>query len=548
MKNDQINRVMESAREVYITELDVRTSELESFINACGEFTEADINRLERFFHSMSGTAATLGLDYLSSIGREWENKLRTRNGPVTIGDSTIVDCMLSAVKDIKRNISDMHIQREATRKSNGEGRYGHTARGKILLVDDDISILKLLENAFTIEGYEVYICDDPVTAMDMISVTMPDIILLDVMMPDISGFELLGQIRSKEEYSDIHIVILSAKGDIDDKILGIKSGADDYIVKPFAIGEVTTRVEMIMRRSKNYREKLMKDHVTGACSRYYFNLRISEEFERYKRYGSIFSIVFLDIDNYKHINDNYGHHTGEYVLRKYISSMIASMRGCDSIYRYGCGEFIILMPDTPEEQAYLAIERIRGELEGGTISAGGEDFYITFSAGINQAGDKSESVEKLISDADKAMYFAKKRGRDKTVIYSDKIDDMLIKKTLLVVDDENTILKLLTERLACIGYNVAAARDGNHAVALASEIRPDAVVLDLNLPDIDGFEVCRRIKEGAGAYPVKVIILLKKEEKEHIEKCLRSEADDYVTKPFSMAKLEERIKEILHD
>jgi len=420
--------------------------------------------------------------------------------------------------------------------------------RGKILLIDDDITILKLLENAFTLECYKVYICEDSASAMDTIAVVRPDIIILDIMMPKPGGYEILGKIKSKPEYSDMHVIFLSAKGDMDDKIKGIKSGVDDYITKPFVITEVITRVEMIMRRSENYREKLLKDCLTDSYSRYYFNLRIAEELERYKRSGNIFSIAFIDMDHYKNINDQYGHQTGDHVLKELVSYISTNIRKCDSIYRYGGEEFVILMPDTTEEQAYMVIERLRYAFNTESISVGGLSLNVTFSAGIRQTHDKSESIDQIINDADKAMYYAKRCGRNRVFVYNDEMIAQDIKKTLLIVDDENTILKLLKDRFSNIGYNVITAMDGESAIKLAREVNPDAVILDLILPDIDGFEVCRKIKEDAASHSIKVIMLSKKKQKKSIVKGLRTGADDYVTKPFSMEELEARIMRALNN
>lgn len=463
--------------------------------------------------------------------------------------DKDILRDAYMAINTIKKKICNKRERNNTSRTLHVSDEYVNMPdRGKILLVDDDITILKLLENAFTLEGYKVYICDDSASTMDTIAVARPDIIILDIMMPELSGYEILEKIKAKPEYSDIYVVFLSGKGDADDKIKGIKSGADDYITKPFVIGEVVTRVEMIMRRSDKYREKLLKDCLTDAYSRYYFNLRITEELERYRRNGTIFSIAFVDMDHFKYINDQYGHQTGDHVLKELVSHITKNIRGCDSIYRYEGEEFIILLPDTTEDNAYTAIERLRQGFGNETISIGGVNLNVTFSAGIKQVCDLDAGIEQLISDADKAMYYAKRCGRNKVVVYGKGLEVQSLKKTLLIVDDENTILKLLSVRLSNIGYNIITAKDGKDAIALAEEIHPDVVLLDLILPDIDGFEVCGQIKENMLTRSTRIIMLTKKRQKKSIVKGLHSGADDYITKPFSMAELEARIMRVLNN
>jgi PleD family two-component response regulator len=171
----------------------------------------------------------------------------------------------------------------------------------------------------------------------------------------------------------------------------------------------------------------------------------------------------------------------------------------------------------------------------------------VTFSAGIKQVCDINESVERIIDDADKAMYYAKKCGRNRAIVYDEEISIQELKKTLLIVDDENTILRLLRDRLSGIGYNVITAKDGISAIKTAKEIHPDAIVLDLILPDIDGFEVCRQIKENLHTHSSKIIMLSKNKQKKSIVKGLYCGADDYITKPFSMSELEARIMRVLN-
>ncbi len=549
MNDKQMDALIETAQRTFVNELGSKIKEIEELLAACkDECSESDLKRMMRFFHSINGTASTLGLDYISSIGKKWEKVIRELTEHGHNLDKDILRDLYMDISIIKGKVGSIS-EKSSTRNTPVESNdyVNIPDRGKILLIDDDITILKLLENAFTIEGYKVYICDDSASAMDTIAVTRPDIIVLDIMMPKINGYEVLEKIKSRPEYSDIHVIFLSAKGEIDDKIKGLKSGVDDYITKPFVIGEITTRVEMIMRRSGNYKEKLLKDCLTDAYSRYYFNFRIAEELERYKRSDTPFSIAFVDMDHYKRINDQYGHQTGDYILKELVSHISKNIRKCDSIFRYGGEEFIILLPDTTKEKAYTVIDRLRYEFSSEPISVGGSALNVTFSAGIKQVCDINESTDKIIDDADKAMYYAKKCGRNKVVVHNEEINIQNFKKTLLIVDDENTILRFLRDRLSNIGYNVITAKDGSNAITIAQEIHPDVIVLDVILPDIDGFEVCRQIKENTHTHSTKIIILSKKKRKNSIVKGLYSGADDYVTKPFSMAELEARIMRVLN-
>jgi two-component system cell cycle response regulator len=547
INNIQTEKLMAAAQKIFINELKNKINRMKSLLNNGNkDFSEAEIKELTLFFHSINGTASTLELHSLSDIGSEWEEKLKRMGEDAS--DSFTVNDVYNVIDKIEK-LSDSFDENGGADDNPDEGiEYVNIPlRGKILLIDDDIAVLKLLENAFTMEGYKVYICDDSVAAMETIAAVKPNIIMLDIMMPKMNGYEVLEKIKSRPEYADIYTIILSSKGDAADRIQGIRSGADDYITKPFVIGEAIARVEMIMRRSKYYKEKLLKDCLTGAYSRYYFNLRISEETERYRRNGTIFSIALIDMDDYKHINDRYGHHAGDSLLKELADFVGRSIRKCDSIFRYGGDEFIIILPDTDDKKAYEIIERLRREFDNKPVYIDGEELHVTFSAGIKQITGKERNIEQIINDADKAMYQAKKGGRNKVVVYEEEMDIQNLKKTLLIVDDENTILKLLKDRFTNIGYNVVTAEDGESAVSLAENICPDVIILDLVLPDIDGLEVCRQIKEKADSNSLKIIVLSKKKQKDFIRKGLDCGAVDYITKPFSIDDLEARVIKALN-
>lgn len=550
MDNRQFDALMQTAQKAFLDELVSKIDEIEKLITSCGgKCSEHDSQNILRFFHSVNGTAATLGLSHLASIGREWEVKIKKLLEKGRGLDVVILKDIHSQITEVKKSIGYMEEKETGgTHTHPGNDYINMPARGKVLLVDDDVSILKLLENALTIEEYSVYICDDSASAMDLIEITRPDIIMLDIMMPEINGYELLEQIRTKPEYSDINVIFLSGMNNIEEKIKGMKSGADDYITKPFIIDEVIARVETVLRRSNKFKVKLLRDDLTGSYSRYYFNQRILEEVERYKRNGVEFSIAFVDMDHYKVINDKFGHQTGDFVLKELVSYLNQNIRGCDSLYRFGGEEFIILLPHTPESKAYTVINRLRKGFSRKTISVAGTTIKATFSAGITQISSKETTVEQLISTADKAMYHAKNLGRNRIVVYNREMSIKDYRRTLLLVDDENIILKLLADRLSSIGYDIITAKDGKSAIALTGEAHPDAVILDLILPDIDGFEVCRQIKGNAATCTTKVIMLSKMKQKKNIAKGLYSGADDYLTKPFSMIELEARIMRLLNN
>ncbi|HZK57249.1 MAG TPA: response regulator [Clostridia bacterium] len=549
MKNRRIDALMKTAQRTFIDELSARIEEMEKLLTSCGDRCSAhDTKEILNFFHIMNGTAATLGLNYLADIGLRWETKLREITEQETELDTVTLKDICAEIINIKHRLDCLREDKKTHIHNDLERDYTNMpGRGRVLLVDDDITILKLLENALTTEGYTVYICDDSLSAFDLIAVARPDVIMLDIMMPGINGYELLEKIKAASEYSCMHVIFLSAIDNVDDRIKGLKLGADDYITKPFVIDEVMARIETVLRRTDKYKKKLLNDDLTDAYSRYYFSQRIIEEIERYKRNETIFSIAFIDIDHYKVINDRHGHQAGDFVLQEIAVYLDKNIRKCDSLYRYGGEEFIILLPGTSKLQTYTVINRLREGLARKPISVGGTTIKVTFSAGIAQVESKDITGEQLVDNADRAMYRAKKIGRNRVIVYDSEMIVEDLGKTLLLVDDENTILQLLRDRLSNVGYNIIMAKDGSSAIELAKRVSPDVVILDLVLPDMDGLEVCRQIKKSRSLCPAKIIILSRKKEKSDIAEGLYAGADDYLTKPFSMVELEARIMRALN-
>ena len=418
--NRELDALIQASKQVFTDELCFKIREIYKILDGCdGQCSTEDAQDLLRFFHSMNGTASTLELDSLASIGRRWEVRLKEKLNKHEVVEKEMIKEIYKEIYNIKELIGCAGDGAMVEASDLPENYYINTqSRGKILLIDDDLTILKLLENAFTMEGYTIYICDDPISAFELIDTIKPDVIILDILMPEVSGYELLGKIKAKPEYADIHVIFLSAVGSTEDRIKGVRLGADDYITKPFIINEVLARVEAALRRSNKYKEKLLRDDFTGAYSRHYFSCRFIEELERYKRNGKVFSIAFVDIDYLRLINEKHGYSVGDCVLKEFASYLNKNIRKCDILFRYGGEEFVVLLPDTDSSKAFLVIDRIKEGFGDKDIDAGDTVIKATFSAGIIQVDDKNMTEEELIKRATSTIYRAKSLGRNTVVIF----------------------------------------------------------------------------------------------------------------------------------
>jgi two-component system cell cycle response regulator len=290
----------------------------------------------------------------------------------------------------------------------------------QILAIDDSPDIHQLLtvrlgglnvdlRHALTGEsGYE-QACAEP-----------PDLILLDVMMPDASGFEICRRLKTKSETASIPVIFLTGETDVEQKVLGFDVGAVDYIQKPFDTAELTARVRSALR-TKRYFDMLahraMLDGLTGLWNRSQFDQRLYEEIACAQRYDRPLSLIMMDVDRFKDLNDRYGHPFGDQVLQSIGELLQSWTRSIDLPCRYGGEEFGIILRETDLDGAERTAERIRLALVELTIQHRREVVPVTASFGVSAMSLCLNLCELdhnwLISHADSALYDAKNAGRN---------------------------------------------------------------------------------------------------------------------------------------
>lgn len=288
---------------------------------------------------------------------------------------------------------------------------------GKILIIDDDIIILHILQKIFAKRGYDVILCSNPFEVMEIIKKNKINLIVIDIMLPGMDGFELTKLIRKTE--SDIPIIALSARGITEYKIEALEAGVDDYITKPFEENELVARTERAITRHLHYKAGSIIDGLTGVYTKSYFWKRAKEIKKTYSKNGKAFSFAFIDMDRFKDINDTYGHLIGDEVLKCFAYSFKAALRSTDQLFRFGGDEFIALFPETDEISAYNMIERFRksDNYKDCFKSETNMDVAISFSAGISSIRGIDDNTEEILDRADKSLYKAKAQGGNSTFI-----------------------------------------------------------------------------------------------------------------------------------
>jgi two-component system cell cycle response regulator len=305
--------------------------------------------------------------------------------------------------------------------------KEGEFMNANVLVVDDSDTVrrelIHILKQKSIFSAFHEAV--DGLQGFKVLLECRADLILCDVDMPRMDGFKFISMIQSREEFRDIPIILITGKEDRESKIRGLELGASDYITKPFDTGELVARVN-VQLKIKNLQDQLKRanellvaisntDHLTGLFNRRFLEEALAKEFQRVQRRRNNLSVLIMDIDHFKRINDTYGHQEGDAVLCKVACLFRKELRDYDVAARFGGEEFIAVVPETSLTEAASIAERIRKSIEGVVFKGNGEYLKITVSLGISTyPAPEINSPDDLIREADKALYRAKTNGRNR--------------------------------------------------------------------------------------------------------------------------------------
>ena len=308
----------------------------------------------------------------------------------------------------------------------------------KILIIDDSTTILAVLAAAVRGMKFEPLTAESGDKGIELFTAQRPGLVLLDVNMPGIDGYETARRIREVRPEEWIPIIFLSASEDDQDLERAIECGGDDYLVKPVSMVVLNAKIRALQRLDQMRRKLLevskeltaanlrlealsQQDGLTGIANRRAFDFLIARHFaESVRRRDAALSVVLCDVDHFKAYNDQYGHVAGDECLRQVAAALAGSCRrAIDVAARYGGEEFALLMPDTPAEGAMIVVEKARQALAGLALPHAGSltSNVVTFSAGLAAySGERDKAPGELVSRADEALYRAKHLGRNRVV------------------------------------------------------------------------------------------------------------------------------------
>lgn len=299
-----------------------------------------------------------------------------------------------------------------------------------ILIVDDTPANLLLLTQLLVGQSYDVRPVTQGRQAIAAVRAIRPDLILLDIRMPDMDGYTVCQALKADPETNQIPVIFISALDDTEDKVRAFECGGVDYITKPFQPAEVLARVRThlalaqarialetanreLQRALAREAELARIDWLTGVYNRSHFYELATHEFAIATRYDQPLAICMFDVDHFKHINDQYGHLIGDQVLRTIAQTAARQIRTADCIGRFGGEEFILLLPNTTMEAGLNLAERLRAAVAALEIHTEKGTITTTISLGIAGRQPADTMIERIIDRADQALYAAKRQGRN---------------------------------------------------------------------------------------------------------------------------------------
>lgn len=315
----------------------------------------------------------------------------------------------------------------------------------RILIVDDDPTFRKIIAVILADGGFQPSTAESAEEALTLFNSDPFPLVFSDLRMPGMDGIELLQQIRQTSE--DTQVVIVTGHASLDSSLKSLREGAYDYLIKPlrdhsmvlplveraldkvrlivenrYLMEKIQQNNEELESTNKILREITLKDGITGLYNQRYLMEMINLELKRSHRHNRAFSILFCDIDNFKLFNDHNGHLLGDKALERFSKLILQRLRVTDFASRYGGEEFVLLLPETDKEHAFVLADDLRkliqeSDFDGQESQPGGE---LTVSIGVSSFPVDGDNEDDLLTAADRALYNAKNLGRNRVVLYSE--------------------------------------------------------------------------------------------------------------------------------
>lgn len=503
---------------------------------------------LHFFFHTVYGSGTTIGLNEHVEAARSFEDRLSVIIDKGQAVEADFHEELENMVNFLEKRINLLKTVDAIVLPGEPEQPIQEIPRKEILVVDDDCVIRQFIADELTKRNFGVVGAGDANEAKKILERYRPDLIILDIVMPGTNGLELLNEVRVNKRFKWTPIFLLTSKSRPAEIIEGIKTGADDYILKPVNIEDLVARIETKISRMEELHGMAVRDPLTGAFTRGYFMERLNEEIGRYSRQQKPFSIVMCDLDFFKSINDKHGHQVGDYVLQQFAVFLYNTFRRTDTIGRYGGEEFILLFPETDALTAYKLMERLRTSWEKKELTEPyqNKQIKVSFSAGIGEFHKDGNTGQEIIGAADRALYQAKATGRNKILLADSFGSQVPVNPFKIMIVDDSAVIRSILERELKSDYELFLATDGEDALLRLHREKPDLIIADQNMPKISGLELVKKIKENPKYKNIKIMLLTSDNHKKTVMEAYQLGIHDYIVKPFNNQEIKARILRLL--
>ncbi|MGQ9712814.1 MAG: GGDEF domain-containing response regulator [Desulfotomaculales bacterium] len=409
--------------------------------------------------------------------------------------------------------------------------------QARVLLVGGIAEERHLLRNVFESQGVAVKEAASAGEALQLAAGFRPDATVIFPALPGGSVPDLCQKIRSDARLSWTAIVVLGSEAEETEAPACGPGLADDILRRPLSASDIVATVLNRIARLQGLHGQTIRDELTGCYTRGFLDERLAEELERYRRYGHVFSVVMCDLDDFKFVNDTYGHAVGDQVLREFGAFLRKVFRRSDVVARYGGEEFTILMPHTYGSLARKVVERVQDHWRKEAVidPRTGRQVRVTFSAGVAEAGADGDAGDDLLDNADKALCAAKQAGKDRVVMAAGARAVPGEPGSSILVIGQGFIRQYLTGQLQKWGYRVYEATEKDALSVLRAE-SPGIVLLDLDAAN-EGALLVQAIR--AAAPTVKILVMGRSRDKKVVLASYAGGADDFITRPFSVDELE---------
>lgn len=292
----------------------------------------------------------------------------------------------------------------------------------RILLIEDDKELATYYANTLLQAGMSTWVTGDPLTVVHPLEEFRPDLVLVDLYMPQCTGLELAAVIRQQPDYVSIPLVFLSTETNLQHHLNALHMGGDDFLTKPISANHLIASVTARVQRARILRSLMVRDSLTGLLNHTAIVEHLYREVARAERHQAPLSFAMIDIDHFKSVNDTYGHPTGDRVLKNLARLLQQRLRQTDIVGRYGGEEFAMILIGTDGEQAVTVIDEIRTRFSQVDQQSDDAEFHVTLSSGIASLSTFDDAT-RLSNAADKALYIAKRSGRNRVVLADAEVE-----------------------------------------------------------------------------------------------------------------------------